>query len=419
MPKSPTNKAPSSPVKRRSSSGAGNASKGDLTKALKEALATAPENINVAATKVVELVAAGQDVVLQALTDQLNAALVDSDANTRQNACVLTAELAKKKLARLEPYLVPVLGNVLDGYADKKTNVRGPAADAAKAIVNSTNPNAIRVLLPYIFGGMDRTKKWQTKEGALNLIADLADRAPVQVSRCLPDIIPNATEQMWDTRPEVKKAAHAVMIKVCSTASNADIDPFIPALISCIANPSEVAECVHKLASTTFVKTVEAPALAIMEPLLVRGLNENKTAVKRQTAVIIDNMCKLVEEPAEALLFTPKVLPTLKRIIEAVADPECRDVCKRAHETLFMAAGSIELSEDETKIEFGSILATLQFILDKDAKAKKAKIDDATLNFVAGCGLYLTVARNFVPEQWSTSVRPYLASFMNEADIPA
>ncbi|KDO28384.1 hypothetical protein SPRG_20160 [Saprolegnia parasitica CBS 223.65] len=389
----------------------------NLSEALKQAFGTTPENMAVAAGHVAELAAGAKDV--SSLTALLNEGLTSTDANHRQSACVVVKAIAEKKVARLEPYVTPVLGNVLDLYTDKKMQVRGPAAEAAKAIVHATNRNAIRVLLPHIFGGMDRTKKWQTKAGALDLIHDLSELHPVQVSRCLPDIIPNATEQMWDTRPEVKKAAHAVMIKACSTASNADIEPFIPALISCIANPAEVSECVHKLASTTFVKTVEAPALAIMEPLLVRGLNENKTSVKRQTAVIIDNMCKLVEEPAEALLFTPKVLPTLKRIIEAVADPECRDVCTRAHETLFMAAGSVELSEDETKIEFDSILQTLKFILEKDAKAKKVKIDDSTLNFVAGCGLYLTVARNFKPEDWSNSVKPYLGAFLAEGDIPA
>ncbi|KAF0707962.1 hypothetical protein As57867_006471, partial [Aphanomyces stellatus] len=155
-----------------------------------------------------------------------------------------------------------------------------------------------------------------------------------------------------------------------------------------------------------------------MEPLLVRGLNEQKTSVKRQTAVIIDNMCKLVEDPAEALLFTPKVLPTLKRIIESVADPECRDVVKRAHSTLLMAAGNVELSEDEGKVEFSSILASLKEIVAHNASAKAANIDETTLNYVAGNGFYLTKARNFVPEKWSNSVKPYLLAFMAEGDIP-
>jgi elongation factor 3 len=273
-------------------------------------------------------------------------------------------------------------------------------------------------MLPQIFGGLDRSKKWQTKEAALNLIAEFAQIAPVQVSRCLPDIIPNATDSMWDTRPEVKKAAHAAMVKACNTASNADIEPFIPALISSIANPTEVPECVHKLASTTFVKTVEAPALAIMEPLLVRGLNEKKTAVKRQTAVIIDNMCKLVEDPAEAYLFMPKLLPGLKKVIEATADPECRDVATRAYKTLFLAGGEVELSEEETKIEFNSILTALNDIISHNAAAKKAGIDEHTRNYVAGLGLYLTIARLFSASSWDACVKPYVP-FLAAADAAA
>ena len=35
--------------------------------------------------------------------------------------------------------------------------------------------------------------------------------------------------------------------------------------------------------------------LSIMAPLLSRGLAERDTAIKRKAAVIVDNMCKLVE----------------------------------------------------------------------------------------------------------------------------
>jgi elongation factor 3 len=110
-------------------------------------------------------------------------------------------------------------------------------------------------------------------------------------------------------------------------------------MIQCIADPTQVPECVYKLAATTFVTQVEAPALAIMMPLLGRGLNEPNTAVKRQTAVIIENMCKLVMEPSEAEFFIPKLLPGLDRIIEIGADPELRSVAERARKTLLRAAG--------------------------------------------------------------------------------
>ena len=116
---------------------------------------------------------------------------------------------------------------------------------------------------------------------------------------------------------------------------NIDIDPFIPTLIECIHKVDEVPECVHKLAATTFVQQVEAPTLSIMGPLLQRGLFfQQVTAIKRKSAVIIDNMCKLVEDPMDAAPFLPKLLPLLKRAMDEVADPECRQVCTRAYKTL-------------------------------------------------------------------------------------
>lgn len=96
----------------------------------------------------------------------------------------------------------------------------------------------------------------------------------------------------------LQTAGTKTMKAVCGVVGNRDIEPFIPVLVSCIARPSEVPECVHKLGATTFVQSVEAPALSIMVPLLIRGLRERATAVKRKSALIIDNMAKVVLVPA-------------------------------------------------------------------------------------------------------------------------
>lgn len=98
------------------------------------------------------------------------------------------------------------------------------------------------------------------------------------------------------------------MNQACAAVGNRDIEKFVPALIQAMANPAEVAETVHKLSATTFVQAVEAPALSIMVPLLVRGLRERQTAIKRKSAVIIDNMSKLVDNPADAAVFLPRLV---------------------------------------------------------------------------------------------------------------
>ena len=59
---------------------------------------------------------------------------------------------------------------------------------------------------------------------------------------------------------------------------------------------------------------VEAPPLAIIVPLLVRGLRERTTAIKRKSCVIIDNMSKLVDVPADAVPFLPRLLPELEKV---------------------------------------------------------------------------------------------------------
>ena len=47
----------------------------------------------------------------------------------------------------------------------------------------------------------------------------------------------------------------------------------------------------------------------MLVPLLVRGMAERQTAIKRKTAVITDNMAKLVDDPVDAAVFLPRLVP--------------------------------------------------------------------------------------------------------------
>ncbi len=57
---------------------------------------------------------------------------------------------------------------------------------------------------------------------------------------------------------------------------------------------------------------MEAPALAIMIPLLIRGLRERATAVKRKAALIIDNMAKVRGIALVMLMKNPPKPPQWK-----------------------------------------------------------------------------------------------------------
>ena len=56
---------------------------------------------------------------------------------------------------------------------------------------------------------------------------------------------------------------------------------------------------VEKLAGCVFVQNVEFRALAVILPILERGLKDKITEIRRKSCVIIDNMCKLIEDPKE------------------------------------------------------------------------------------------------------------------------
>nr|CCA20609.1 translation elongation factor 3 (EF3) putative [Albugo laibachii Nc14] len=375
------------------------------------------EERKIAAEKISELVNGDTSISLGVVHNELRQGLVGADPNARVIVCIVMEDLLQKYAERMEAYLAPLLVDLLDLFADKKVFVRKAAEEAALTLISSCNKNYTIRLLPALFTGLERSKKWQTKKVSLDLIAELASISPFQIGRCLPDIIPIVTEAMWDTRKDVKDTAKETMVKVCNVVGNGDIEPFIPALISCLANPEEVAECTHKLASTTFVKTVEAPALSIMEPLLQRALKEGKTAVKRQAAVIIDNMCKLMDDPAEAQLFMPKLLPGLNKIIESVADPECREVASRAHSTLFIAGGSVEVSEEDMKVDYDNILRIVTESLSKNAAASKANMDSFCINYVAGICFFLVVSRNFNKVVYEQIVSKYLSKFFNKDNL--
>jgi elongation factor 3 len=144
---------------------------------------------------------------------------------------------------------------------------------------------------------------------------------------------------MHDTKPQVADAAKTAMRKFCSLAGNEDIEPHIEIMVECMAHPESVPDTIKKLSATTFVQDMTGPALAVMIPLLCRALNERSTAILRPTALIIDNLCKLVKNPDDAGQFLPLLFPGLEKIIEMAAIPEVRELATKAKNTLQNVGG--------------------------------------------------------------------------------
>jgi elongation factor 3 len=317
----------------------------------------------------------------------------------------------------VEPYLVSMLGPVLAAVGDKMTPVKTAAQAAALAIVKSANAHAVKAVLPPIVKATLAAQKWQEKMSGLQCIEALVESAPTELAIRVPELIPVVSESMWDTKPEVKKAAYGTMEKVCALISNKDIDRFIPELIKCIAKPENVPETVHLLGATTFVTDVHEPTLAIMVPLLDRGLAERETAIKRKSAVIVDNMCKLVEDPNIVASFLPKLMPALQKNYDNLADPEAREKTKQGLDTL-VRVGNVKngkIPEASHAGDVATVSAILKQILDpkhKDVSGKFAVV----VEYIAAIAGQLIDEKNNDSVDWIENTLPYITAIVGDTD---
>lgn len=314
----------------------------------------------------------------------------------------------------VEPYIATLTETVSKKAGDKLEPVRKKAEVALIALAHAVLPFSCKYILPRLVDRLQNASKWQEKIADLKAIEILVENAKGQMALRMPELIPALSEAMWDTKPEVKAAATKTMEACTATIDNKDIEPFIPKLIDSISNPDDVPETVHALGATTFVSDVTMAALSIMAPLLNRGLAERDTSIKRKSAVIIDNMCKLVEDPQIIAPFLSTLYPALKGNMDTIADPEARSVTYRALNTL-KRVGAI--GEDDVIPEVsnaGDVKVNLEIL--NSIVGKTEKRFDPVKEYVAALAGDLIDERKTNPDTWNGILGPFLTIFLHEKE---
>ena len=110
-----------------------------------------------------------------------------------------------------------------------------------------------------------------------------------QMVAMLDDLIPVVMNDVNSSQKDVKDLTLKCLKKLLKCCNNQDLEPFIPVIMETITNPSSICSSVEKLASCVFVQNVEAPALAVVTPILLKGLREErqKQNVNRVLLLII------------------------------------------------------------------------------------------------------------------------------------
>ncbi|KAL6938151.1 translational elongation factor EF-1 alpha [Hanseniaspora osmophila] len=348
--------------------------------------------------------------------NELTKALQGKKTAANALAAVQHIASANDLSASVEPFVVALTPEICSATGSKDKVTGELAASTLIALTKAINPMSVKVILPHLTNALASTDKWQTKVAVLAAVSALVDTAKTQVALRMPELIPVLSESMWDTKKDVKVAATNTMTKSTETVENKDIEKFIPQLISCIANPKEVPETVHLLGATTFVAEVTPATLSIMVPLLSRGLAERETSIKRKAAVIVDNMCKLVEDPQVVAPFMGKLLPGLKNNFATIADPEAREVTLRALKTL-RRVGNVDENDTLPEVSHAGDVSTTKSVFEELLKAINVSVAPRfapVSTYVAAIAGELIDERIIDQQAWFTHILPYSTIFLHE-----
>lgn len=270
--------------------------------------------------------------------------------NAREGSLLIIRALCELVGKPAEPYIVGAfLAAALDECGSNSTSIRGVAEDTTSALIKLAHPWAFPcVLCPLLLQSL-KSSEWRVKHNALERIEQCATTAPTQVNRLLPKLIPAITNQVWDTKTQVSKAAGATLLAICMTGKNPDVAASIPAVVKAICKPSETNKAVSELMGTTFVVPVDAATLSILCPVLSRALKEKLAIHKRSACIVISNMSRLVETPEAVRPFGPLLVPELRRCASNVQFEEIRDEALKALSNLTKALGASYMAEHDAE----------------------------------------------------------------------
>ncbi|CAD6979741.1 unnamed protein product, partial [Tilletia controversa] len=272
--------------------------------------------------------------VMQKLAD---AAEDKRNVNARQGA-MFAYETLTATLERLfEPYIQQILPHLLTCFGDSSPDVREATQDAARVIMKTVSGHCVKLILPSLLEGL-REKQWRTKKGAIELLGAMAYCAPRQLSISLPTVIPQLSGVLTDSHTQVRNAANTSLKQFGSVISNPEIKKLVATLLQALIEPnSKTAPALGAVLNTSFVHYIDSSSLALLVPIVDRGLRERSAQVQKDAARIVGNLAGLTDSK-DFVPYLSRLVP-LVRIVLVSPVPEARAVSAKALGTLVERLG--------------------------------------------------------------------------------
>lgn len=318
----------------------------------------------------------------------------------------LSSLIGLENLRSVEPYIVDTMLDVIINRTDDKPLVTEKALELGKELISKFSIQAFPRVIEIIFRGMTVESKWKSKVGSLTFLGEYIDRVEKYdrdlLSSCLPELIKALSDILYDTKPEVADLAEEVLRKAMKGITNRDLEPFIEDLIKAMKDRDETEETIQKLGGIVFVQTVEGSALSVVIPLMIAGLRESKSHVKRMCSRIVSNMSKLVEDPLEAKPFLSDLIPALGIAVDTIPDPEAREVATKTHEFL------VNLDKKANQLEASMEFRRPQTIAKHISEATKLDTRNSNVQYCAQIVASLIQTKTTEKDEYVDELRPYL-----------
>ncbi|KAI8061541.1 armadillo-type protein [Gilbertella persicaria] len=246
-------------------------------------------------------------------------ALKDAVDNKRmyeyRQGALFAFETLSATLGRLfEPYIIQIIPLLLVCSSDANIDVREASSDAARVIMSKISGHCVKLILPSILEGLEE-RQWRTKKASVELLGSMAYCAPKQLSVSLPNIIPRISEVLADTHSQVQAAANRSLQLFGEVISNPEIQELVPVLLKALSDPNtKTAPALTALLQTSFVHYIDPPSLALVMPILERGLRERATDIKTKSAQIVGNMASLTDQK-DLVPYLSIILPGLHSVL--------------------------------------------------------------------------------------------------------
>ncbi|KAE9398973.1 ARM repeat-containing protein [Gymnopus androsaceus JB14] len=278
-----------------------------------------------------------------AIISRLRAATEDKKRYEPRQGVMFAFETLSTTLSRLfEPYIEYVLPLLLTSFGDASADVREATQDAARIIMGNLSGYGVKLILPSLLSGLDE-KQWRSKKGSIELLGMMAYCSPRQLSLSLPIVIPRLTGVLTDSHTQVRGAANKSLKQFGEVISNPEIQGLVPVLLKALVDPTKTPNALAGLLKTSFMHYIDHSSLALVVPIIERGLRERGAETKKKAAQIVGNLASLTDSK-DFVPYLSQLLP-LVHVVLVDPVPEARATAAKALGTLVERLGEVHFPD--------------------------------------------------------------------------